>query len=584
MLQNYNFPRKLANVFLISLEIKKFVVSLHLLFRGIKFNNNIMKIKSLHLKNLILVAIFALMSGSAWAYDFSAENGGKTIYYNITDATNHYVEVTYSSIAWNTYSGAVVVPATVVNPDNNESYTVTAIGSQAFRMGQYPPVLTSVTLPESITSIGYMAFYACDNLTTVNIPDAVTIIGEAAFRQCSALTSITIGSGVTTIDNEAFYNSGLTSITIPNSVTTIGQHAFELCSALQTVTIGTGVTTINDYAFQNCTSLAEINFNAANCTMIGYMWGNSCWNGCTHDCILNIGNDVASLPTRAFHGFSGLKVINFGTHANFYIGEDAFSGCGVTTVVIPNNVTGIGNKAFDGCSAMASLTIGTNVDFIGYWAFKGCNHLETVYYNATNCHAISDNVLSWPVWEGAGNGTNCALIIGSNVTNLPDKVFYRFAGLKSFAFATGSQLTTISSNAFQLCTGLTAISIPSHVTTIKSGAFQACSAATSLDLGSVTTIEQNAFMGCSGLLAINIPNSVTSIGRDAFHDCSAATSLTIGTGITAIPPGTFNGCSSLGSLTIPAHITAINGAGDSSGAFENCTSLTTLNIPNTVVT
>ena len=541
-----------------------------------------MKFKSLHLKNLILVAILALMSGSAWAYDFSAENEGKTIYYSILPDVDHQVAVTYRDIAWNTYSGAVVVPSTVVNSNNNESYTVTAIGSQAFRMGQYPPVLTSVSLPETITSIGSEAFYKCDQLTTVNIPDAVTIIGDNAFRSCSALTSITLGSGVTTIDDAAFYNSGLTSIIIPNSVTTIGAHAFDLCSDLATVTIGTGVTTINNYAFENCTSLAEINFNAANCTMIGYNYGNSCWSGCTHDCTLNIGNNVTGLPTRAFYGFSSLKVINFGTHANFYIGEEAFLGCGVTTVVIPNNVTGIGNKAFDGCSAMTSLTIGTNVDFIGYWAFKGCNHLESVYYNATNCHTISDNVLTWPVWEGAGNGTNCTLIIGSNVTNLPDKVFYRFTGLKSFSFASGSTLTTISGYAFNGCTGLTAISIPSHVTTIKYSAFYGCSAVTSLNLGSVTTIEQNAFEDCSGLLAINIPNTVTSIGRNIFRNCSAATSLTLGTGITAISPGAFYGCSSLGSFTIPANITSIDGAGDASGAFENCTSLTTLTIPNIV--
>ena len=452
-----------------------------------------------------MTLLFALMSGSAWASDFEVDG----IYYNILPDVDHQVAVTYENTDYNSYSGSVVIPATVVY--DAQTYTVTAIG-------------------------------------------------ENAFKDCSALTSVTIGTGVTTIGNSAFNGcTGLTSITIPSNVTSIA-----------------------DYAFANCTGLAELNFNAANCTMIGFNYGNSCWSGCTHDCTLNIGNEVTSLPTRAFHDFSGLKVINFGTHANFYIGEDAFSGCGVTTVVIPNNVTGIGNRAFDGCSAMTSLTIGTNVDFIGYWAFKGCNHLESVYYNATNCHTISDNVLTWPVWEGAGNGTNCTLIIGSNVTNLPDKVFYRFTGLKSFSFASGSTLTTISGYAFNGCTGLTAISIPSHVTTIKYSAFHGCSAVTSLDLGSVTTIEQNAFEDCSGLLAINIPNTVTSIDRNIFRNCSAATSLTIGTGITAISPGAFYGCSSLGSFTIPANIKSIDGAGDASGAFENCTSLATLTIPNTV--
>lgn len=461
-------------------------------------------------KTLLLLMLFTLMSGSVWAYHFKV-NG---IYYNITDATNLTVEVTYETTDYNSYNGPIVIPASVAY--DAQTYTVTAIG-------------------------------------------------ENAFKNCSTLTAVTIGSGVTTIGGYAFSGcSGLTSITIPN-----------------------GVTAINNYAFENCTSLAEINFNATNCTTIGYNFGNQCWNGCTHDCTLNIGDNVTSLPTRAFAGFSKLIVINFGTHADFSIGESAFSGCGVTTVVIPDNVTSIGKSAFDGCLAMTSLTIGTGVTFINEWAFKNCNHLETVYYNATACSYGDQtiyNQLSYPAWDGAGNGTTCTLIIGNNVTSLPEKyAFYKFTGLTSVTIGTNPYLTTIPQCAFANCTSLATISIPSNVTTIKSGAFQNCSAATSLDLGSVTTIENYAFDGCSGLPAINIPNTVTSLGdRNAFSGCSAATSLSLGTGITAIPPGTFYGCSSLGSLTIPANVTSIVGATDASGAFENCTSLTALTIPNTI--
>ena len=100
------------------------------------------------------------------------------------------------------------------------------------------PSLTSVTIPDIITSIGADAFGSCTGLTSVTIPNSVTTIDLQAFYRCSGLTSITIPNSVTSIEGEAFIDcSGLTSITIPNSVTSIGYQAFYNCSALTSVTI-----------------------------------------------------------------------------------------------------------------------------------------------------------------------------------------------------------------------------------------------------------------------------------------------------------------------------------------------------------
>ena len=113
--------------------------------------------------------------------------------------------------------------------------------------------MTSVTIPNSVTSIGDGAFSDCRGLTSVTIPNSVTSIGEYAFLGCSGLTSVTIPNSVTSIGGAAFYDcSGLTSVTIPNSVTSIGGGAFRGCSGLTSVTIPNSVTSIGDKAFWNC--------------------------------------------------------------------------------------------------------------------------------------------------------------------------------------------------------------------------------------------------------------------------------------------------------------------------------------------
>ena len=170
---------------------------------------------------------------------------------------------------------------------------VTSIGVSAFA---YCSGLTSITIPDSVTSIGDYAFYECYGLTSTTIPDSVTSIGDYAFYECYGLTSTTIPDSVTSIGNSAFYGcSGLTSITIPDSVMSIGGGAFTYCSSLTSVTIGNGVTSIDQYAFSNCGSLTNINFEGTkaqwNAISKGYNWNynvpSSCKIVCTDGTIYN---------------------------------------------------------------------------------------------------------------------------------------------------------------------------------------------------------------------------------------------------------------------------------------------------------
>jgi hypothetical protein len=107
------------------------------------------------------------------------------------------------------------------------------------------------TIPDGIETIAGGAFYGC-GLTSVTIPNSVTSIEYRAFRFCNSLTSVTIPNSVTSIGNGAFSGCSLTSVTIPNSITSIGSSAFQECSGLKNVVFGTSLKTIGDYAFSGC--------------------------------------------------------------------------------------------------------------------------------------------------------------------------------------------------------------------------------------------------------------------------------------------------------------------------------------------
>ena len=148
-------------------------------------------------------------------------------------------------------SGALIIPATI------EGKPVTSIGNLAFK-SRYSG-LTSITIPDSVTSIGSWAFRQLPKLTSITIPNSVTSIGTGAFYECSKLTSITIPDSVTSIPKEAFVRCrNLTSITIPESVTSIRFQAFRQCYNLTSITIPESVTRIENQVVWNCPRLMSI--------------------------------------------------------------------------------------------------------------------------------------------------------------------------------------------------------------------------------------------------------------------------------------------------------------------------------------
>ena len=267
--------------------------------------------------------------------------------------------------------------------------------------------IQSVIIRSGVTSIGWAAFSGCTGLTSVTIPDSVTSISYQAFQNCSGLMSVTIGDGVTSIGEAAFRGcSGLTSVTIPNSVTSIGSYAFDGCSGLKSVTIPNSVTSIGDMAFYGCTGLTSVEISSleAWCKIsFGTPFsGFSNPLSSAHTLYLNgtkqidlvIPEGVTSISYKAFQGCTGLTSVTIPNSVTS-ISYEAFQGCsGLTSVTIPDSVTSIGGDAFSGCTGLTSVTIPDSVTSIDYYAFYGCSRLTIYCYRDSEAYryAVSKNI------------------------------------------------------------------------------------------------------------------------------------------------------------------------------------------------
>jgi len=230
--------------------------------------------------------------------------------------------------------------------------------------------LTSVTLPESVTSIPTRAFAGASSLTTINIPNSVTSIGEEAFRDCSSLASITLPSRITSISIGTFRGcSSLRSINIPNSVTTIREFVFMGCSVLTSITIPNSVISIGGGTFAR-SGLTSITWPARVPTIASVLWfGGSdvygeylgMFQGCTNLRTVVISEGVTSIGTRAFEGNTAL-----------------------TNVTMPSTIRSIGERAFLNCSSLSTINIPDSVTSISFNrgiqantdAFIGCRSLS----------------------------------------------------------------------------------------------------------------------------------------------------------------------------------------------------------------
>ena len=505
-------------------------------------------------------------------------------------------------------------------PSRLKSVTITGGSSIRFDAFYYCDSLTSVTIPDSVTSIGSSAFFGCSSLTEVHISDiaawcaiefsneyanplyyannlyldgnlvteleipyGVTSIGAYAFYNCDSLTSITIPDSVTSIRWYAFYNcDSLESITIPESVTSIGEYAFYNCTSLTSVTIPDSVTSIRWYAFYNCTSLESITIPDSVTSI-----GSFAFYNCDSLTSVTIPDSVTSIRGDAFSSCDSLTEVHISDieawcaiefsneYANplYYAGNLYLNGNLVAELEIPYGMTSIGDYAFYNCTSLTSVTIPASVTSIGIRVFAGCGSLENITVEEGNS-----------TYHNAGN---CIIETASKTL---------IAGCKNSVIPMDGSVTSIGEYAFSGCTSLTSITIPDSVTSIGRYAFYGCTSLESMtipfvgaelngtsnthfgyifgassysyngsyvpsSLKSVTitggsSIGQYAFRGCTALTSVTIPDSVTSIGQYAFYDCTSITSITIPNSVTSIGQFAFAGAG-VTELVIPDSVTSI---------------------------
>jgi hypothetical protein len=284
-----------------------------------------------------------------------------------------------------------------------------------------------------VVAIGDSAFYGCSRLTSVTIPEGVTTIEQSAFYDCSGLTSVTIPEGVTTIENWAFWCcSSLKDITLPESVTTIGMSAFYGCSSLTSIIIPEGVTEIVGWTFNGCSSLTSI----------------------------KIPESVTSIGQCAFFECSNLKSITIPKSVTT-IERCLFYGCSsLTSITIPDGVTTIEDRAFKNCSSLTSIEIPKSVTTIEHGAFRFCSSLTSI--------TLSESVTEIGTWAFHGCSSLTNITIPKNVTTIGEGAFYDCSSLTSITIPEG--VTTIENSTFSECSSLTSITIPKSVTTIGTDA------------------------------------------------------------------------------------------------------------------
>jgi|GEM_PF-3202658 Bacterial surface proteins containing Ig-like domains len=372
--------------------------------------------------------------------------------------------------------------------------------------------LVSIKLPAGVVSLGDSAFEGCSSLQSINLPDGLTTIGEKCFLECEDLSAVNLPSSMTTIGNSAFSRSGLTSIVIPRPQISLGVSVFNGCTHLANVTLPEGMLTIPMECFKATSGLAGI----------------------------VLPQSINTLEEGAFSG-SGLSgSLNLSAYANLAaIKTSAFSGTHLSEVILPNNLTELGERAFENCTLLKTITIPSKITVLNQLTFSKCTSLENVVF----------------VSSGQENG-----VTNYNLQEIMDQAFYGCTGLRNVQFLQNlNKLTTIGKQAFAYCSakdgtqkdeygqqlyyGIQSVLLPPNLVALGQESFSNCNSLQTMTIpDKVTTLEDKTFQNCYNLQTVKLSNILTGIGANCFESCKSLNDLTFPVSLTQIGSNAFLNC------------------------------------------
>ena len=370
--------------------------------------------------------------------------------------------------------------------------------------------ITSIVIDEGITRIGNWVFHSCTEAISVSLPSTLKEIGEQSFRSCSKITQVMLPSGLESIGGGAFYYcDSLTSLTIPGGVENF-TDAFG-SSGLRTLVLEEGIDSVDDYAFNGCHYLKNVTLPSTVKRIGKYAFSN-----CSSLANLDIPADVTELGEAAL-SYTALSEFEFPEGVNS-VEPYVLSGTDITSIVIPDRFTEIGDYAFLNCTQLKNITLSKNLTDIGTRAFA---------YTALT------------------------------QVDLPDG------------------LETLGDSAFYDCNELTSVTMTDSVQVMEKGVFSDCDNLRSVVLSDyITEIGHQTFSLCKKLESVNIPASLKTIGNDAFQYCESLRSVTLPEGVERIGSLAFRGCGALEAVVLPASVKEISGGYGNDAAFNSCGNVT----------
>lgn len=376
-----------------------------------------------------------------------------------------------------------------INYTAGEKYGYSPFYNQSF--------LTDVRFSQSGT-VSYCKdylLYKVNNCKTLTLPESLTSIGNWTFRGMAALESIVVPNAVTEMGTYAFANdTSLKSAKLSTSCPWLKEGLFSECNALQSITIPSAVTKMDGYMFTNCKTLTSATFEDGN-DLIEMGYGASWKNyGLFSDCplkTLNLGRwlsyntEVAS--RSPFYSIDALKNLNIGKNVKV-IDKYMFSYCeGLEEVNLPDNITSVNLWGFRGCSSLKSVRLSEKLSQVGDYGFAGCTSLDNVTFPAS-------------------------------MTSVASNSFSDCTALRKLDL--GQNLLIIGPSAFENDKALEGIEIPSTLYGLGVASFKNCTSLPYVEVKSISSVGKEAFMGCTGLKWISLSDKTTSLGENSFAGCS----------------------------------------------------------------